>query len=386
MSTYGAASRLAWPSLWVWWVPQRCCCSGRAVKPARREGGSREAVMPDASYDAVVIGAGHNGLSLAAYLAKAGLKVGIFERRHEDGGGANTEEVTIPGFHHNLHAQYMEFIDYMPIYHDFELEKMGARMILPDTQLGITFADGRPPIVIYRPGLDDKTHASIAHYSKHDADTWCEMKGKIVAKDRVMARFLYSSPEQDGAGSDYTEAMGSLFGLAGELGVRITDLGKSPKVLIDTYFESPELRTLLYRQCVEWGSNLHAGNGAGFLLSVLWLSAIHYMSVGGTHTLAHAMANACLKQRADIRFTNPVVRVLLEGGRAVGVRLKDGTEVEAKKLVASNADPNHTFLQLVGEENLQPFRRERLSHWRFGPEHVLGTPSFALREAPAYKS
>src|SRR3989337_787009 len=123
--------------------------------------------MADASFDAVIIGAGHNGLTLAAYLARAGLSVGVFERRHEDGGGANTEEATVPGFHHNLHAPYMEFIDYMPIYH---------------------------------PGLEEKTHASIAHYSKHDADTWCEMKGKVVAMDRVLARFLYSSPEQDGSG------------------------------------------------------------------------------------------------------------------------------------------------------------------------------------------
>src|SRR3972149_8197333 len=143
--------------------------------------------MADASFDAVLLGAGHTGLPLAAYLARAGLSGGGFERRHEDGGGANTEEATIPGFHHNLHAQYMEFIDYMPIYHDFGLEAMGARMIYPEAQLGITFADGRPPIVIYRPGLGEKTHASISQYSKHDADTWCEMKGKVVAKDRVFA-------------------------------------------------------------------------------------------------------------------------------------------------------------------------------------------------------
>ncbi len=341
--------------------------------------------MADASFDAIIIGAGHNGLSLGAYLAKAGLSVGIFERRHEDGGGANTEEATVPGFHHNLHAQYMEFIDYMPIYHDFELEKMGARMIKPDAQLGITFADGRPPIVIYRPGLEEKTHASIAQYSKHDADTWCEMKGKVVANEKVFARFLYSSPEQ-GDDYSYDEVIGALFGLASQLGLKLTDMGRSPKVLIDTYFESPELRTLLYRQCVEWGSNLHAGGGAGFLLSVLWLSAMHYMSVGGTHTLAHAMANACLKQGAVLRFGNPVVKILLSDGRVTGVRLKDGTEVEAKKLVASNADPKQTFLELIGEEHLSPFRLERLAHWRYGPEHVLGTPSFALHEAPAYKS
>jgi len=342
--------------------------------------------MPDASFDAVIVGAGHNGLTLAAYLARAGLSVGVFERRHEDGGGANTEEATVPGFHHNLHAQYMEFIDYMPVYHDFELEKLGARMIYPEAQLGITFADGRPPIVVYQPDMEERTHASIAQYSTHDADVWCELKRNVMKKDRVLARFLYSTPEEDDDGRAAGEAMGALLGLWADLGLQATDIGKAPKILIDRLFESPELRTLLYRQCVEWGSNLHSGAGAGFLISVLWLSAIHKMSVGGTHTLAHAMANAAMKQGVCLRFTKPVVQILLRNGRAAGVRLKDGTEIQARRLVASNADPKQTFIDFIGEEHLEPFRRERLAHWRFGPEHVLGTPSFALREAPAYKS
>jgi phytoene dehydrogenase-like protein len=343
-------------------------------------------LMVDATFDAVIIGAGHNGLTLAAYLARAGLSVGIFEGRHEDGGGADTEEATVPGFHHNLHAQYMEFIDYMPVYHDFELEKLGARMLYPETQLGITFADGRPPLILYRPDLEEKTHKSIAQYSKHDADVWCELKRKVMAKDRALARMLYSSAEEDDTGQAAASAFGSVMGLWAELGLKPTDLGKAPKVLIDHLFESPELRTALYRQCIEWGANVHAGNGAGFLLSVLWLSAIHKMSVGGTHTLAHAMANACMKQGVCMRFTKPVVRILVRDGRAAGIQLKDGTEIEAKRLVASNVDPKQTFSDFIGDENLQPFRRERLSHWRFGPEHVLGTPSFALREPPAYKS
>ena len=343
--------------------------------------------MPDATFDAVIVGSGHNGLTLAAYLAKAGLSVGVFERRHEDGGCANTEEATVPGFHHNLHAQYMEFIDYMPIYHDFGLEKMGARMIYPEAQLGITFADGRPPIVIYRPGLEEKTRQSIAEYSKHDAEVWCELKSKLMANDRVMAAGLYSATEaagEDGA-RPMSETRAAIL-VWRALGLPVADLAKSPKAIIDRLFESPEMRTLLYRQAVEWGANLHAGNGADFLVCVLWLSAIHKMSVGGTHTLAHAMANAAMRQGACLRFTKPVVKILLRGGRITGIRLKDGTEIEAKLLVASNADLHQTFIDLVGEEHLTEFRREWLARWRYGPEHVIGTLSFALHQAPAYKS
>jgi phytoene dehydrogenase-like protein len=110
------------------------------------------------------------------------------------------------------------------------------------------------------------------------------------------------------------------------------------------------------------------------------------MSIGGTHTLAHSMAAAALAAGADLRYNSPVVEILNSGGRATGVRLKDGRTIEARKLVASNADPKTTFVDLIGWDKLSEFRKERMSNWRFGPEHVLGTPSFALRAAPDYKS
>jgi phytoene dehydrogenase-like protein len=282
----------------------------------------------------------------------------------------------------------MEFIDYMPVYHDFELEKWGSRMIKPDTQLGITFADGRPPLIIYRPDpeLDKKTHKSISEHSKRDADTWLEMKNKVMGREHEIAATLYSPAEAEDNSEASAAMMSAGLELWQELGLSMNDIGKAPKVLIDHFFESTEMRALMYRQCIEWGANVHSGNGYGFLISVLWLSAIHYMSVGGTHTLAHAMANTALKAGACMRFTSPVVKILFDGDRASGVQLKDGTKVNATKLVASNVDPRQTFVDFIGEENLEPFRKERLANWHFGPEHVLGTPSFALHEPPDYKS
>ena len=343
--------------------------------------------MPDASYDAVIIGAGHNGLCLAAYLARAGLKVGIFERRHDEGGGAHTDEATVPGFWHNLHAQYMEFIDYMPFYHDFDLPSFGARMIKPDAQVGITFADGRPPLIIYRPGLEDQTYKSIAQYSRRDAETFNRVRGEVLANDKYIAAMLYNPPTTElNAGGRDEAVLGRMIQLWLNLGLKPQELVKSPKVLIDQLFESSELRATLYRQCIEWGANVHSGNGMGFVMSVIWLCGIHYLSVGGTHTLAHAMASAALANGADLRYTSPVVEITRSGGRATGVRLKDGRTIEARKLVASNADPRTTFVDLIGWDKLSEFRQERLANWRFGPEHVLGTPSFALKAPPDYKS
>ena len=130
-------------------------------------------------YDAIVIGSGHNGMCLAAYLQRAGLKVAIFEQRHEEGGPVFTCECTAPGFLHNLHAQYLAFMDWMPFYYDFELEKLGARTITPENQFGVAFSDGRPPIVLYSLKADPDlklTHRSIAVYSKEDADTYVEFR------------------------------------------------------------------------------------------------------------------------------------------------------------------------------------------------------------------
>ena len=139
------------------------------------------------TYDAIVIGAGHNGLCLAAYLQRAGLSTVVVERRHEEGGGTNTEEPVLPGFRHNMHAQYMEFFDIMPMIADFGLEELGLRTVMPEAQAGIAFADGRPPVILHRPDLLERTHESIAHYSKSDADMYVELKHRAMALEPVLA-------------------------------------------------------------------------------------------------------------------------------------------------------------------------------------------------------
>jgi phytoene dehydrogenase-like protein len=341
--------------------------------------------MPEARYDAVIVGGGHNGLCLAAYLARAGQKVGIFEQRHEEAGGAHTEEATVPGFWHNLHAQYMEFIDYMPFYHDFDLPRFGARMIKPEAQVGMTFADGRPPLIVYTPELEERTYRSIACFSKHDAKRFNDIRRKVMAADQYLAATLYT-PSTDASHGELPPALSmKLLELWTSLGFGVHELQKSPKVLIDELFESTELRATLYRQGAEWGVNLYHGNGIGFILSVIWLCGIHYLSVGGTHTLGHAMASACLRQGVDLRYNSRVTGILTEGGRATGIRLADGRVVEAK-IVASSSDPRTTFINLLGEDQLSAFYKERLANWRFGPENVLATSSFALHAPPDYKS
>jgi phytoene dehydrogenase-like protein len=334
--------------------------------------------MSDAKYDAVIIGGGHNGLCAAAYLARAGQKVGVFESRHEEAGAVHTSEATVPGFWHNLHAQYMEFIDYMPFYHDFDLPSYGARMIKPDAQVGIAFADGRPPIVICRPELEERTHASIARYSKSDADRFNDIRRKVMASDQQIASLIYTPRDLHAT----REALGKLWL---DLGFTLQDMNKTVKELIDDCFETTEMRAILYRQALEWGVDPHKGNGVAFVICVIWFCGIHYMVVGGTHMLGHAMAGACLNQGVDLRYNHRVRSILTDGSRATGIELQDGRRVEAR-IVVSNLDIRTTFEGLLGPDRISPAMQARLDNWRFGPEHCLGTPSFALHAPPQYKS
>ncbi|HEY5170358.1 MAG TPA: NAD(P)/FAD-dependent oxidoreductase, partial [Acidimicrobiia bacterium] len=335
------------------------------------------------TYDAVVVGAGHNGLCLAAYLQRAGLRTVVVERRHEEGGGANTEEPVLPGFRHNLHAQYMEFFDVMPMIRDFGLEDLGLRTVMPEAQAGIAFADGRPPVLLHRPDLLERTYASIARYSKSDADVYVELKRRAMELEQTLAVGLYTPPA-------FVEAAAQgamLEAVFGDLGVDAYFVLKTAKHVIDELFETPELRALLYRTTVEWGLPIDcAGTAAGFLTFIMWTLGNWKLALGGTHSLAKAMTQACYREGVDMLENTMVEQILVEDGRAVGVRVRGNREIRATKVVASNADLRQTLLDLVGEEHLSPRWVRRAKAFRYGPSHVLGTPMFCLYDAPAYRS
>lgn len=341
------------------------------------------------SYDAIIIGGGNMGLCLGAYLQRYGMETAIFERRHEEGSAIFTSECTAPGFLHNLHAQYMEFLDWMPFYYDFELEKLGARTLYPDAQSGIAFSDGRPPIVLYsvekRENLE-RSHKSIAEYSKHDADTYVTLRQKALDMEQMVYQGLYSPPMQPTPEMPDPTGVGEGFFMQ-LMGLDPLYARGSARSLIDNLFESPELRTLLYRMSVEWGTPLEIMNmGVGALISLLFENVNWRLMIGGTHTLAHAMVMAGVREGMDFYESSEVTKILLENGRAVGICLKDGTEIEARELVASNADIKATMLGMVGEENLSPLWIKRVKDFKIGPSCVLASTALALHEAPDFKS
>ncbi|MCC6524181.1 MAG: NAD(P)/FAD-dependent oxidoreductase [Polyangiaceae bacterium] len=349
---------------------------------------SARAASQHGEHDVLVIGGGHHGLTCAAYLARAGVDVCLLEGRHEWGGALHTSEPTGPGFCHNLHANFMEFLHIMPFFADFELGKLGARTLYPDIQAGIAFADDRPPVLVYRNELVAETAASFARYSARDARTWQDLKTRANLFEPALAFGLYTPPPRSEPGrpfpssTEITERMMVSFGLDAELA------HKSIRDCIDELFEAPEVRMLLYRLAIEFcGPPLEwPGQGWAFLFACLFMPGCWRMMVGGTHRLSGAMVGACLREGVTMRESCRVRRILVEGKRAVGVRLQDGRELRARDAVVSAIGVKDTFLDLVGEEHLSDYYRRRAKNFKDGPDQVLGTLAMALREAPHYRS
>ena len=344
--------------------------------------------MEKTEYDVVIVGGGHNALTCAAYLARAGVDVCVLEGRHEWGGALYTMEHTVPGFCHNIHANFMEFLHIMPFFSDFDLESLGARTIYPEAQAGIAFSDGRPPVIIYRNDMIEETCKNFAVYSKKDAETWRALKTKGNLFEPLMAMGLYTPPPKFDYKKEIPPAYASWDVLMKQFGLDQEMAYKSIRDCIDELFETDEIRALFYRVAIEFcGPPLEwPGMGGIFLFACVFMPGTWRMMVGGTHRLNGAMVTACLKEGATMREGSRVKKIIVEGGKAVGVELVDGKKYMARQAVVSGIGLKDTFLDLVGEENLSDYYVRRSKNFKDGPDQVLGSVALALHEAPDYKS
>jgi len=142
-------------------------------------------------YDGIIVGAGHNGLICASYLAKAGLKIAVVERNAAMGGGCSTSEFVAPGFKHNTHSSY-HFIGEGPVLGDLELHKYGLAYVYPEVQHAMVFRDGKA-LCIHR--SVENTAKAIARFSQADAKRYRELCQRFVTElGPLMTEFMYSVP------------------------------------------------------------------------------------------------------------------------------------------------------------------------------------------------
>ena len=304
--------------------------------------------MFDAGFDAIVIGAGHNGLALAAYLARSGWSVAVLERRTEEGGGLCTEEVTEPGFLHNLHANYHSLVGICPVYDDLELLEHGVEYVHPEVQMASVFADGSA-ITVHRDMA--KTHASFARFSRRDADTWMRLWDEVSGYLDLMVRTLMYAPPI--ALNDITRALAA-WGVQDHsefLTARLRTMSVAD--FLDRHFEHDRIKAMLAFHAAICAYQPHVKGLAISLPVLLGKIANWRLCKGGSHRLAHALVRVIIRAGGRVFPQVPVEEILVEDGRAVGVRTPDGV-VRARRLVASSVDVTQTFQRLVPARWVSP--------------------------------
>ncbi|HYX79999.1 MAG TPA: NAD(P)/FAD-dependent oxidoreductase [Actinomycetota bacterium] len=316
--------------------------------------------MPEGRYDVVIVGGGHNGLTCGAYLAKAGRRVLVLEARDVVGGGCATKEVAAPGFRHNFHSNFHGIIHMGPVYRDLELERHGARYVWPENQFGHVFPDGRA--LVCSRDLDT-TVERIARFSKRDADTFREFAHvyRQVLEDGMIPA-MFSPPGPPSADLIPLEGMGT-----DGLGL-IRQFLSAPNHVARDLFESPEVQTWIGFWVAQLaGTGDVFGLGANYPVMIAgslepWGWAI---CEGGSNRLAQAMASFLTDHGGEIRVDAPVSRIEVDADGARSVTLEDGETIPVDGILVSNLDPKHTFLELVGEQDLDATMRDAAERWRY---------------------
>lgn len=325
-------------------------------------------------FDAIIIGGGHNGQILAAYLRKAGLSTLVLERRMEPGGGLCTEEVTQPGFYHNLHSFFLRWVPDLPWYRDLNLDHFGIRMVMPRVQTVAPFLDGK--CLVFHTDLE-KTIKNISHFSHKDARTY----RKLISRFQEMNEKIIT-PESYSAPMPFEEKR-ALLGKSA-LGREYLALSeRSPLDLTKDFFESEQMRAMIIF-LVTTRMFLAHEPGLGYNVASAMLGGLRgCMCKGGSHYLAHGISKFIEAHGGKIREATHVREVIIEGERAAGVILDNGQRIGAGKLVASSVDVPQTFLELVGEDKLESSFIEKVKGFKFSKFPLFGV-HLALNEPLRY--
>ncbi len=315
------------------------------------------AVPSRARYDAVVIGGGHNGLTCAAYLARAGRRVLVLERRHVLGGAAVSEEL-YPGFTFSV-CSYVVSLLRPHIIRDLSLERHGLQIIPLECSF-LPLPDGRSLARWSDPHL---TRREIARFSPRDAEVYPEF-GLAMTRLARFAKRVIDEPAPDPASLSPREWL-RLLRLGRALGEFDADMRylnfklmtMSAVDFLDQWFESDVLKAPMSVSGII-GTFLGVRSpGTAYVLLHHYMGEIDGafrswgFAKGGTGGISNAIASAARSFGAEILTRAPVDRVIVRDGRAQGVVIDGGAEIRAK-VVISGLDPHRTFLRLVGEDHL----------------------------------
>ena len=344
--------------------------------------------MASSKYDVIVIGGGHNGLVNAAYLARAGKKVLVLERRHVLGGAAVTEEI-FPGFKFSV-CSYVVSLLRPEIIRDLDLPRHGLE-ILP---LDGTFTPMPSGDYLWRVNDHGRTHREIARHSKVDAEAYDEFGKAMQAMCRFVKPILAMVPP-DPTTLNPRELMKLLF-----IGRRFQAMSSEDKYnqvqlmtmsavdFLDQWFETDVLK-----------ATMSASGIIGTFLGVrspgtAYVLLHHYMGEidgafrswgfarGGTGAISNSIGEAAKEAGAEIRTKAPIAKIIVKDGKAKGVVLQNGDEIYAD-IVSSSVDPRHTFINFMEPGQLPDEFLEEVRRYKF--RGSSGKVNLALDALPDFK-
>ncbi len=326
-------------------------------------------------FDVIIIGAGHNGLVAAGYLARAGKKVLVLEQRDRVGGACTLEE-PFPGFTMSPCAYVVSLLR-PEIIRDLELHRYGFEAYVKNPQMFVPYQDGN---YLFLRASTEKTIEGIRRLSPHDAEAYPKFLQFFDRASEILNPILLEEPPS-------VADLAARFRGEDEEIYRRLMFGSLYDMLAD-YFESDYLRAAFAGQGVI-GSFI--GSKTPGSVYVMW----HHMFGevngeqgmwgyvrGGMGRISFAMAASAEAHGAVIRTDTPVAKVLVHNGRAEGVRLENGEELRATA-VLSNADPKRTFFQFCADANLDKGFLKRIG--QFKTDSAVIKINVALKELPNFK-
>jgi phytoene dehydrogenase-like protein len=329
------------------------------------------------SYDGIIIGAGQHGLVLGSYLARAGLRILLVERRLTYGGGLSTREATKPGFYHNLHSINHFHITETPWFKDLGLE---ARLsyITPRYEFGQAHLDGTALVL----GRDlDETVANIARFSQKDASTfreWNRRAEEITSRILLPERYAEPLPQAEREALLNETALGRDF-------LEVTR--RQPLDVVDELFENEHVKLLFLFKVSLFGTwltdTLSKTSPMGSVIRAFDLQSGYQLCRGGSFNLARGLMETFIAAGGTFAPQVRIDRIVAEGGRATGIALDDGRIVRAGAFVASTLDVHQTFERLIGREQLPKDMRARLDGFQYTAWTLFGL-HLALHESPRF--
>ena len=339
-------------------------------------------------YDSIIIGAGHNGLVTAAYLARSGRRALVLERRELVGGCAVTEEIW-PGYRVSTGA-YLTSLLQERIVRDLDLPRYGYRVDAKDPAFFSAFPDGRH-FFMWQDRA--RTLAEIAKFSRRDAEIYPAYEERLERLSQVAEGLLLTVPPPfppRGIGSfiEWLKLAGRLRSLdPRELVALVKIFTQSAADFLDEWFESEEVKVTLATDGVIGANGGPRSPGTAYILlhhcmgGVAGHRGLWGFVRGGMGAVSEAIASAARAAGAEIRTQSPVAKILVRDGRAGGVVLESGEEIAAST-VASNLDPKLTFLRLLDPRDLPPEFIEAIRHFRI--EGTSAKINLALSGLPRF--